>query len=348
MSRLEDRYRRLLGVLPAWYRERREDEMVGTFLADRDDELDLEYGWPGWGEAWAVAVLAVRTRLAAPGGPPRAVAIGDAVRLVALLGLVAHAAGSLTTLARSWLMGRAGIPGLPDTAVAAGWVRPLAVAAVAVAALAALVLGRPMTAKVLAVAGLGYALIVLGWRLYEGVPWSSALVDLPLLVATGCLLVGFHGEAPAPGRGWLRALLGAAVVMVSWTALVVPPLLDGWAAGEALRPPVFDSWERFLLGVDPLVAPPLAVIVAGVVLVVRANATWAVAFAVSAFVLLPGHLAYLGAVSLTEARLGGFAVQYVVMLGLAIGLTVVGVVLAVLATRGVRRLPSPTHPGIAV
>ncbi|MDU0295217.1 hypothetical protein NUG22_38985, partial [Saccharothrix longispora] len=63
VARLERRYRSLLRVLPRWYRVEREEEMVGIFLADRGDGLDLEYGWPGWGEAAATAGLAVRVRL---------------------------------------------------------------------------------------------------------------------------------------------------------------------------------------------------------------------------------------------------------------------------------------------
>src|SRR4029453_5882273 len=92
MTRLERRYRLLLRLLPRWYRAEREEEMVGTFLGERDDALDLEYSFPGWVETRAVAVLAVRTRLAPPRGPARAVAMGNAVRVVAVLGLLTHAA----------------------------------------------------------------------------------------------------------------------------------------------------------------------------------------------------------------------------------------------------------------
>ncbi|NUT46572.1 MAG: hypothetical protein HOV94_04515, partial [Saccharothrix sp.] len=59
-SNLERRYRALLRILPAWYRAGREEEMVGIFLADRTDDLDLEHGWPGWGETGATLALAVR------------------------------------------------------------------------------------------------------------------------------------------------------------------------------------------------------------------------------------------------------------------------------------------------
>ena len=47
ISQLEHRYRSLLRVLPRWYRAEREEEMVGTFMADRDDDLrDRAHGRP--------------------------------------------------------------------------------------------------------------------------------------------------------------------------------------------------------------------------------------------------------------------------------------------------------------
>ncbi|MFD1151834.1 hypothetical protein, partial [Saccharothrix hoggarensis] len=91
-SNLERRYRALLGVLPAWYRREREEEMVGIFLAGRGDDLDLEHGWPGWGEAWATWALAVRVRFAAD---RRA---GDVMRLIALAGLLGH----VVVVAQGW------------------------------------------------------------------------------------------------------------------------------------------------------------------------------------------------------------------------------------------------------
>jgi hypothetical protein len=45
--------------------------MVDAFLADRDDEFWMEYGWPGWAGTWAVLVLAVPTRLASSAAPAR-------------------------------------------------------------------------------------------------------------------------------------------------------------------------------------------------------------------------------------------------------------------------------------
>src|SRR5262245_51027711 len=87
-SPLEERYRRLLRVLPRWYRAHREDEMVTTFMAGRRDPDDRDLGWPGWPETRAVLALALSTRVAARHGSPRAMALGRILRLTALLGLV--------------------------------------------------------------------------------------------------------------------------------------------------------------------------------------------------------------------------------------------------------------------
>jgi hypothetical protein len=117
-SRLEDRYRRLLRVLPAWYRAEREREMVDVFLEERGDradaDLDAEHGWPGWGEAAAVAGLAVRTRVGGDGAPPGPRAVGDTVRAAAGVGVLLGAAG-----AAAGLLGRvvATVAGPPQAAI---------------------------------------------------------------------------------------------------------------------------------------------------------------------------------------------------------------------------------------
>ena len=133
---LETRYRSLLRILPATYRAEWEDEMVATFLAasappgadgpdgpdgpeDSEDseEADLraEFGRPGWSEVVSVVGLAVRLRLPGAGYSGRPVLLGDAVRLVALIGLlVSGASGAVGTVAHLWLVGK--LPGFtpPD------------------------------------------------------------------------------------------------------------------------------------------------------------------------------------------------------------------------------------------
>ncbi len=74
---LERRYRRVLRLLPGWYRKQREEDMVAAFLDGRltgDPEVD-EYistaAGPGWAETASVAGLSVRLHLSSS-GPPHA------------------------------------------------------------------------------------------------------------------------------------------------------------------------------------------------------------------------------------------------------------------------------------
>lgn len=74
---LEQRYRRLLRLLPRAYRDVRADEMVAVFLArarladPENYDLTVKYGGPGWAETWSVIALALRLRWADPAGPDR-------------------------------------------------------------------------------------------------------------------------------------------------------------------------------------------------------------------------------------------------------------------------------------
>jgi hypothetical protein len=99
VNRLEERYRRVLRLLPAGYRRRWEDDMVAAFLAttatgdpERDDYL-ADYGRPGPGEVASVVALAARLRFAAtPDAPPRRYLWGQALRLAVLLTVLTRAA----------------------------------------------------------------------------------------------------------------------------------------------------------------------------------------------------------------------------------------------------------------
>jgi PadR family transcriptional regulator, regulatory protein PadR len=85
-SDLERRYRRVLRLLPGWYRKQREEDMVAAFLDSwltgdpEADEYISEAAGPGWAETASVAGLAVRLHLgggsgtvrAEPEAPPRA------------------------------------------------------------------------------------------------------------------------------------------------------------------------------------------------------------------------------------------------------------------------------------
>ncbi|MFD0747083.1 hypothetical protein ACFQ1L_38695 [Phytohabitans flavus] len=118
MSRLEERYRTVLRLLPAGYRARWENEMVAVLLEsmERDDPEEAEfvrdYGRPSWSEVGSVAALALRLRLGGA-GTPRSLTWGAAVRLAVLMALLAHAvAGTVGAGLRLWLAGA--LPGCPS------------------------------------------------------------------------------------------------------------------------------------------------------------------------------------------------------------------------------------------
>ncbi|GII94009.1 hypothetical protein [Sinosporangium siamense] len=143
MSLLEQRYRRVLRLLPATYRAEREDEMVSAFLDGAHATADEDNPRPHWREIASVAALAVRIRLGANTTRPRHHAWGQAVRLAVLGGLGFYAATGVWTATRPPLDGT--LTGLPATAAAG------VVMAVAFALLAT---GRVRAAKTAAAVGL--------------------------------------------------------------------------------------------------------------------------------------------------------------------------------------------------
>jgi hypothetical protein len=303
MTRLERRYRLLLRLLPPWYRRQRAEEMAATFLAGRADELDLEYGWPGWMEFWSIVALAARTRLAADAAPPRALAMGDAVRLVALLGLLAQAAlglgqlgSELLRLRYSGLLGRASVV-------------ELGVPLVAIVPFVLLVLGHRTWAKVTAVAAVVPGVITLAGKVIMliratptsplGVPWAVVMIDLPLWVAVGCLCAGFHRQAPPPPAArWLRALAGAAVLIVLWLAVVDLLPFVPWAWVLISDPGALLRWT--------VVAGGLTYLALVVFRRFDRSGAWAGALAVCAAALLPVQIQAVWVASLLHGadRLG--------------------------------------------
>jgi hypothetical protein len=116
ISLLEERYRRALRMLPASYRAAWEDDMVATFLerayaAAPDDPEGVEISSPSASELASIAALAFRLRLGGRDAPPRYLAWGDAIRLVALVGLLANTMMALVGIVLAvWMVQR--MPGL--------------------------------------------------------------------------------------------------------------------------------------------------------------------------------------------------------------------------------------------
>ncbi|WNV86626.1 hypothetical protein [Umezawaea sp. Da 62-37] len=306
---LENRYRRLLRVLPRWYRAEREEEMVGLFLADRTDDLDLEHGWPGWGETGATLALGVRTRLAHKGAPDHAVVLGDVVRLVALIGLLIQVSYAFRWFGEALTSTTVGSPGIPGV--------PIAVNLLLVGGPLAMFTGQRTPAKVLAVLIALYG--VLAVPLTGGpVAFLSLLWQLPIWVTAGALVAGFHRDAPAPaGRPWLWACVPAAAVAAGFGALTS------------------DSAVFVFLSATAGELVPVVVIAAAVVhLLRRGPVARTFALAVWALLLLPVELWYL---TLYLSYPGDTALAVF----LAARTTLLVVVAVVLAAVGLRELRRP-------
>jgi hypothetical protein len=335
-GRLEQRYRRLLCLLPASYRRAWEEDMVSTFLAslatgDREaDKHAANFGWPGWPEIASVARLAIRLRTDKPGHT-----WGAAIRLVALIGLLANAVGATQSVGTLvWLSGH--LPWLPPpragAAIDAWFVVSLAASIVWIPAYLAMLDGSRRLGTLLAVlafAGSGLYTVV---GLAGGAPWvlshSSLLILDAALVAA---LVAFHDDTPPVWRRpWLIAWPVGIGVVLSLTAL-------DWPTGDT-RP--WLDWPAECC---------LAVIAAGAVHLAvpraRRNPAWSHAlallavgtFLLRALTLLDYALAPRAALAPSPTLPG--VVE-------AIAVLVVGLSLAVRASRG-HHLPPPSAPTTA-
>src|SRR3984957_14394776 len=94
---LEQRYRRVLRLLPGYYRDKWEEDMVAAFLdgwltGDPDeDSVTMQYDRPTRQEIASVAALAARLYLGGAGAPRRYFAWGQAVRGAVLAVVLANA-----------------------------------------------------------------------------------------------------------------------------------------------------------------------------------------------------------------------------------------------------------------
>ncbi|MEV0382619.1 hypothetical protein [Nonomuraea sp. NPDC050643] len=287
MSLLEQRYRSVLRLLPASYRAEREEEMVDAFMELSGEVPDETNSRPGWGEIASVLSLSLRVRLGGAGAPPRFVAWGEAVRLVALLGLGYQAVASVNqllhwghTLAFGPDVAWTGPPGSVERLVS------IAVSAAnlcSAVAFVAIMRGHVRTAKVTAVIGVAATL------LYTLIPMILAgpLTDRPLseaatLVFTAApviaLLMGFHSDITPRRRSWAATLTPAAagLAVLGGTWLVV-----------GLRPYDLD-WLYLWLGLGTAILVWAAGAV--VVLARRSSPPWALAMTATGLLLLTVRL----------------------------------------------------------
>jgi hypothetical protein len=219
---LEQRYRRVLRLLPGYYRERWEQDMVAAFLDSwltGDPEVDvavLEFCRPSLGEVASVAGLAARLYLGGAATPVRYFAWGQAVRRAVLAVMLVHAVLGWEVLVRTaWSRRLFGLPAPPASLVVAwpGGVWPTVYHAVNVAwvvIFVTLALGHYRTARVLAALAIVPGLAALLQARFTGImpapfgPWAWwVLFDLALVAA----MAAFHRDAPPAARWpWLLAL----------------------------------------------------------------------------------------------------------------------------------------------
>jgi len=219
---LERRYRRVLRLLPGWYRQQWEQDMVAAFLDSwltgdpETDECVLEFCKPGWAETASVAGLAVRLHLGGP-GTPRRYAWGQAIRRAVLAVLLVHAVLAVNVLVfLVWGRRLAGwLPAPPASllTVSSGgvWDTAYYLAGVAwIAIFVTLALGHYRTARVLGPLAIVPGLVALLQAQLTGImpapfgPWIFwVLVDLAPVLA----MTAFHSGAPrAAPWPWLLAL----------------------------------------------------------------------------------------------------------------------------------------------
>jgi hypothetical protein len=261
---LERRYRRVLRLLPGWYRQQWEQDMVAAFLDSwltgdpETDECVLEVCKPGWAETASVACLAVRLHLGGP-GTPRRHAWGQAIRRAVLAVLLVHAVLAVNVLVfLVWSRRLVGwLPAPPGSLVVAPggvWDRVYYLVCLAwIVIFVSLAVGHYRTARVLAALAIVPGLVALLQAQLTGVlptpfgPWVFwVLVDLAPVLA----MTAFHGDAPpaAPGR-WLPALPAGYV-------LVYGPLLALQATGNSAWLPDFSGLCCILVALGCLAHTP--------------------------------------------------------------------------------------------
>ncbi|MFB4294164.1 hypothetical protein ACBI99_41460 [Nonomuraea sp. ATR24] len=266
MTLLEERYRLALRMLPASYRAEREEEMVEAFLEGARHAHGERGTQPDWGEVVSIAALAIRIRVGGIGAAPRSRAVGDAVRLAALLGLGYQAVIGWIGLAFSvQVLGP--LPGQSPVLTPRGAAPELVSAAeslVWIAAFAALALGRVRAAKLLAGLGLLYVLVMFG---VDAFTWPRSLVDsaphlLVTVVPVAALLTAYHRDAPVRRSPPLSALPLGLTVAYAAAVLAVTGLGGGTDAAAA--------WAAGWL--DPQGVATAALLVAGLVSLLRGTA----------------------------------------------------------------------------
>ena len=265
---LEQRYRRVLRLLPGYYRDKWEEDMVAAYLDSRltgDPEVDecvLEFCRPDWPEVASVAGLAGRLYLGGAGAPRRYFAWGQAARNAVLTVMLVHVVRGIAALVLlAWSHRLAGwLPAPPATLMTAspGGIWPAVFYVVDgawIVIFAALLVGHYRTARVIAaLAIVPYLVFLLQQQFTGSVPvhpgaWAFwVLLDLAPVLA----MAAFHRDAPpAARRPWLLALAAGSL-------LVYVPLLAVQATGNSEWLPDFPGLCCILVAFACLARAPRA------------------------------------------------------------------------------------------
>jgi hypothetical protein len=265
-SDLERRYRRVLRLLPGWYRRRWERDMIAAFLDSwltgdpEADEYITRAARPSLAEVASVAGLAVRLHLGGP-STPRRCAWGQAIRRAVLAVLLVHAVLAVDVLVfLVWSRRLVGwLPAPPGSLVVApGGVWDTVYYLVCVAWIViflTLALGHYRAAGVLAVLVIVPGLAALVQGQLTGIvpapfgPWPFwVLAGLAPVLA----MTAFHRDAPPPSpRPWLLALPAGYL-------LVYGPLQALQATGNSVWLPDFSGLCCILLSLACLAHAPWA------------------------------------------------------------------------------------------
>jgi hypothetical protein len=232
---LEQRYRRVLRLLPGYYRDKWEEDMVAAFLdgwltGDPDeDSVTMEYDRPTRDEVASVVGLAARLYLGGAGAPRRYFAWGQAVRNAVLGVMLAHAVWGLSQLAL-FARSRHLIGWLPPPPGGFWPALGYATGYAWIVVFVALVLVDYRTARVGAMLVLGADVaIVLHQQLAGtlGSPAATWAYTVVIDVAPVLAMAAFHRDAPPVRRWpWLLAL-------PAWYLLVSVPVLAVELSGHA-------------------------------------------------------------------------------------------------------------------
>ena len=263
---LERRYRRVLRLLPGYYRKEWEQDMVATLVdgwltGDPDeDEAVLEFCKPAWAEVASVAGLAVRLHLGGPGTPRRYV-WGQAIRRAVLGVLLMHAVlGVDVLLFLVWSRRLVGwLPASPGSLVIAPtgvWATVYCLVGAAwIVAFVTLVLGDYRTARLLAALAIVPNLVALLQAHFTGIfpaPFGSWVFWVLFDLAPVLAMAAFHRDArPTAPRPWL-------LVLPAGYLLVYGPLLMAQATGHSAWLPDFPGLCCILVALACLTHAPRA------------------------------------------------------------------------------------------